>query len=133
MRRTFNIVADTVHLVLLVDDQKDMRQLARMLIELEQVAGTMQITEASGGADAISICKSQSVDVMVLDLHMPGVPGLEVLRAMRGLSNPPCVVAWSADDSALREAESLGAHAIVDKADADALVRAIDQCIARSA
>jgi CheY-like chemotaxis protein len=127
-------VTDVAQVMLLVDDQDDMRNVARFLIETElgPVTNDLKLIEANGGEAAISYCVTESVDVMVLDMHMPSIDGLDVLRAIRNLADPPCVVAWSADEIALRRAVALGAERGVDKTDIEGLTEAIRACLIRA-
>lgn len=65
--------------VLLVDDEPDflyplMKRLARRRLTVEQ---------AGGGREALEIIKKKNIDVVVLDVKMPGMDGLEVLRAIK--------------------------------------------------
>jgi CheY-like chemotaxis protein len=115
--------------VLVVDDEDDIRHLVRVLIENEEWTERIRVSEASGGQEAIDICSAAHVDVMVLDMHMPGIQGLEVLYATRSLKEPPSVVAWSADTVILRHAVRLGAIAAVSKTDVDGLLNAIWGCL----
>jgi CheY-like chemotaxis protein len=116
--------------VMLVDDQEHMRGLLRMLFDVEMHSAPLRFTEASTGQEAIMVCQREHVDLMVLDLHMPGVSGLEVLRVVKALQDPPRVVAWSADDNALRQAVAIGVNASVDKTDMNGLADALHACLA---
>src|SRR3954447_23747295 len=120
--------------MLLVDDQDEVRTLARLVIETEVGALTkgLRIIEASGGEQAISMCVDERIDVVVLDMHMPTTDGLDVLRAVKSLAEPPCVVAWSADELAVRRAIDIGAEMGVDKTDIDGLAEAIRTCLIRA-
>lgn len=67
--------------ILLVDDHEVLRNGLRALLEHEtdlQVVG-----EAGTGAQAIALAKTVAPDVMVLDLGLPDINGLEVIRAIR--------------------------------------------------
>ena len=67
--------------VLLVDDHKVLRDGLRAL--LEQEADLQVVGEAGTGAQAIDLAKSLAPDVMVLDLGLPDMNGLEVIRTIR--------------------------------------------------
>src|SRR3954469_23176754 len=112
--------------VVVVDDEEHVRHVARLVIEDET---HVTVSEASSGAEAIALCVEQDVDVLVLDLHMPDQDGLQVLRTLNNLSDRPSVIAWSADEVALRRAVDLGAEAKVDKTDIDGLNKAIRFCL----
>jgi DNA-binding NarL/FixJ family response regulator len=67
--------------ILLVDDHKIVRQGTRQL--LEQFDDLTVIAETSNGEDAIRLCKEQQPQVVVMDIHMPGMNGLDATRAIR--------------------------------------------------
>ncbi|MBS3805793.1 MAG: response regulator, partial [Oleiphilaceae bacterium] len=65
--------------VLVVDDDRFMRDLVKMTLEQLNVG---QVQVASSGAEAISRIKqsSRAFDILLCDLQMPGMDGLELLR-----------------------------------------------------
>ena len=82
--------------VLVVDDNDTNRDLARRILE----ALSMTITEADGGAPALVRLAEDVVDVVLLDLRMPDLDGLEVLRRLRSQPGPnrdTPVLAFTAD------------------------------------
>ena len=103
--------ADTAALaglnVLLVDDNEINRVVARCFVEPHGAV----ITEAASGAEALALFDEQPVDLVLLDAHMPGMSGLEVLEALRrrprGRSVP--VIALTADALSGDEARYLAA------------------------
>ena len=74
-------MAPTVKKVLVVDDSATMR---RMLIASLSTIGGLSFEQAVSGLEAIERITLSSVDLVVLDLNMPDVHGLEVLRFIRG-------------------------------------------------
>jgi len=88
-------------MVLVVDDQKLIRLLVRVTLR------DRDVIEATSGEQALSILrdKAQDVELVVLDLMMPGIGGIAVLRAIRedeSLRGLPVVV-LTADDDASEE------------------------------
>ncbi len=61
--------------VLLVDDQALLRKGFRML--LEEMADIAVVGEAADGGEAVSQCRSHRPDVVLMDVRMPGVDGIE--------------------------------------------------------
>ncbi|MCL7721080.1 response regulator [Actinobacillus pleuropneumoniae] len=67
--------------ILLIDDHPLMRQGIRQILELED--NFMIVGEASNGTDGISIALDTNPDLIILDLNMKGISGLDTLRALR--------------------------------------------------
>jgi DNA-binding NarL/FixJ family response regulator len=67
--------------VVLADDHQLMRQGLRRL--LESASGIRVIAEASDGHEALRALGEHAVDVAVLDLSMPGMPGMELIRRVK--------------------------------------------------
>jgi DNA-binding response OmpR family regulator len=74
--------------VLVVEDERKLRGLLRAYLER---AGFAVYTTGSG-AEAIGLASEQRVDLVVLDLGLPDVPGDEVLREVRAVCNVPILV-----------------------------------------
>lgn len=69
-----------IETVLLVDDDPDIRRVGEL--SLGTIGGWQTLT-ASSGDDALAISASQPVDIIVLDMMMPGRDGLSTLAALR--------------------------------------------------
>ncbi len=80
--------------VLVVDDEARIVDLARDYLEH---AGFAVLTAADGRA-GLSLARTRSPDLLVLDLGMPELDGLDVIRAIRRDSNLPIVVLSARDD-----------------------------------
>ena len=65
--------------VLIVDDELPMRQLLRMGLG----AADYTVTEADRGSTALEAVRRQEVDLLLLDLGLPDVDGLQVIRRIR--------------------------------------------------
>ena len=76
------------------------------------------IYATSSGEAALDFVRSQSIDVIVLDLHLPGREGLDLLAALKGAEGSPRVLVLTADatEQHRRACLSLGAEAFLDKA-----------------
>ncbi|MFA6169845.1 MAG: sigma-54 dependent transcriptional regulator [Candidatus Margulisiibacteriota bacterium] len=68
--------------ILVVDDEKSMRESMKMLLE-----GRYELHFAASGRDAIEIVKKHSIDLVLLDIHLPEIDGIEVLRIIKGLDD----------------------------------------------
>lgn len=75
--------------VLLVDDHRIIRDGLRRLIA---TAGDCEFLEASNGREAAALARSQRLDLIVLDLNVPDLGGLELLRRLRQLGSHPILV-----------------------------------------
>jgi DNA-binding response OmpR family regulator len=65
--------------VLLVEDERDIVELVRYQLEKEG----MRVAHAADGALALRLCRQDPPDVVILDVMLPGLDGLEVCRALR--------------------------------------------------
>ena len=83
--------------VLLCDDVDMLRELLRY--ELEEDPNLVVVGEADNGLDAVRLAEELEPDVVVLDLAMPGIDGLEALSQMCKLANPPQVLVHSGFDA----------------------------------
>ena len=68
--------------ILVVDDEEDIQELVRYNLEREGY----RVTCAGSGEKAVDIARQNPVDLMVLDLMLPGINGLEVARTIKGSS-----------------------------------------------
>src|SRR5687767_15806611 len=82
-------------LLLLVDDDSQIRQL---LSEIGSREG-FDVLEAADGAAAIEMLQRRHIDLVLLDLHMPRVNGLDVLRAVRASGTSSQIALMSGDAS----------------------------------
>lgn len=71
----------TTYRILLIDDHPLMRQGMRQLLELD--SHFCVVGEASNGTDGIALALETSPDVIILDLNMKGISGLDTLRGLR--------------------------------------------------
>jgi DNA-binding NarL/FixJ family response regulator len=94
--------------VLLVDDEALVRTGLRMILSSEQ--DLQVVGEAADGHEALDLLGKLSPDVVLLDLRMPDLDGLGVLRSLPSAGAPPVVVLTTFDtDANVQEALSAGA------------------------
>ncbi len=81
----------TVHVLVVDDDPESLRAIARIL----KTRG-FQVATAMSGTDALETIKNQDVDVLLVDLVMPGISGLDVLKKVKQVSERVEVVLMTA-------------------------------------
>ena len=100
--------------ILLVDDEAHIRKFISLLL---RHLGVTRIFEAHNGVEAIEVYKKESPDLVMLDVNMPAMDGIETLRAQKAL-NPDCVVVMLtslANRQTIDEAAALGAANYIRK------------------
>lgn len=99
--------------VLVVDDEPPIRRFLRTSL----TAQGYDIVEAEDGTKALEEVRRRSPDLLVLDLGLPGIDGLEVIRRLRGsgVSLPIIVLSSRVDEAGKVEALDLGADDYVTK------------------
>lgn len=86
--------------VMLVDDQNLVRKGVRSLLELSDEIEV--IAEAADGAEAIRMIPEVKPDIVLLDMRMPGLSGLDVLRELSAKQAlPPTIILTTFDDDEL--------------------------------
>lgn len=86
--------------VLLVDDQTLVRQGIRSLLELSD--DIRVVAEAGDGAQAVQLIPQAKPDVVLLDLRMPGLSGIDVLNTLAQSNQlPPTIILTTFDDDQL--------------------------------
>ena len=112
--------------VLIADDHKIVRQGLRFL--LSQESGIEVAGEAADGVAALEAVRALRPDVVLLDLFMPGLDGIAVLKALQaeGLASGVLVLTSSQDDAHLVQAIRAGALSYLPKtADVDQVVASV--------
>jgi CheY-like chemotaxis protein len=100
--------------ILVVDDEPDMRMLLRMTLE----RSGFEVEEAGSGEEAVEASVDPTIDLMLLDMNLPGINGLEVVSAIRadGRSDLPVILLTAASDATLPErAEASGCKDVISK------------------
>lgn len=93
--------------VLVADDSSTMR---KIILRSLQAVGVTDITEAADGAEAVALFKPGDFDMVLTDWNMPGMTGLEVLKAIRAQDAkiPVIMVTTEAEKSRVLEAIQAG-------------------------
>ena len=91
--------------VIVAEDHTIVREGIKQLIGL---AKDMQVIgEAGNGQQLLDQLRQTSCDVVLLDISMPGVSGLEAIPRIRALSDPPAILVLSMHDEAQMAARAL--------------------------
>jgi two-component system, NarL family, response regulator NreC len=104
--------------VLLADDHGIVRRGLRGLLEAE---GLTIVGEAADGLEAVHLCEEQHPDLLILDIGMPKLSGIEVAARAQRMNRPPGVIILSVhgDESYIMRALAAGARAYLLKSATD--------------
>jgi two-component system, OmpR family, response regulator len=81
--------------ILLVDDDRALRlALSTMLKDVGH-----DVETAGDGPDALNLLRDRAFDIVILDIGLPSMSGLDVLARARALEKPPLVIMMTADDT----------------------------------
>lgn len=99
--------------ILIVDDSNLSRRIMRRILD---PAG-YEILEADNGQTALELYRLHRPDLVIMDLVMPGMHGLDLLRQLRQLDSQARVLVASSDVQRFshEQAKELGARAFLDK------------------
>ena len=112
--------------LLIVDDQLPFRAVARTVIGL--TAGFAVAAEAESGEDAVAVAAEQRPDLVLMDINLPGINGIEATRRIRAAQPDVAVILLStySETDLPADARDCGAIAYVHKEDmSPALLRRI--------
>ncbi|MBD5784818.1 response regulator transcription factor [Cellulosimicrobium terreum] len=117
--------------VLVADDERPvLDELAAMLRRDPHVRS---VRTASSGSEALRVLAAEPLDAAFLDIHMPGLSGLDLARALSRFSRRPAVVLVTADEARALEAFDLEVVDYVLKPVRQArLARAVERVVARA-
>jgi DNA-binding NarL/FixJ family response regulator len=101
--------------VLIVDDQEPFRQAARMVVELTE--GFDVVGEAETGEDSVTMAAELNPDLVLMDVNLPGINGLDATRQILGKSDTVVVLLLSTYEEAeyAPRAAECGASAYIPK------------------
>jgi CheY-like chemotaxis protein len=101
--------------VLVVDDQPRARQSMRAVLGAWRCVD--EVREAADGAEAVELAESFAPDVILTDVRMPKMSGLEALRLIKAKGRPVKVIVLSMYPELQAEALAAGADAFISKSD----------------
>ena len=99
--------------LLIVDDESDIREFARNFFKKRNI----EVSVASGGCQALELIARESPDLVLLDVKMEEMTGIEVLRQLR-VSHPSIkviMVSGVEDEETIKEAKALGVIGYIHK------------------
>lgn len=99
--------------ILVVDDEESIRKLLQKVLEGQ----CRTVLMAEGGRKAVELFRRERPDITILDLHMPEVSGLDVLKEIRRMDPSATVFVYSgtAGEAVRREIRDLGARDLIEK------------------
>lgn len=99
--------------VLVVDDEPEIVELVGEFLERRGY----RVQTATNGEDALALVKKEPPDLMLLDIYMPGMNGVDVLRRLKAQQSPVGVIMLTAsqEETLLQEALDLGAFDVLSK------------------
>lgn len=114
--------------ILIVDDEPLLREELQESLELEDY----EVSTAECAPDALDLCQTTSFDVVITDLKMPKMGGLELIRKLNehDFSGEVIVVSGHGAESNRQEAMDQGALACFSKPlDIEQLIETLDQAL----
>lgn len=101
--------------ILTVDDSPSIRQMIKLALGPTGHA----VVEAGDGSEGLAKAKAQNFDLVITDLNMPVMNGMQMIRALRALPNfvgvPIVFLTTESDDAVKQEAKAAGATGWITK------------------
>lgn len=99
--------------ICIVDDDEVVRDSMRAVLE----SRCYEVTDFASGAELLASNAAANAHCLVLDIHMPGMTGLDVLRELlaRKVTTPVILITGRTDAGIVAQAKALGAVALLDK------------------
>jgi DNA-binding response OmpR family regulator len=94
--------------ILIVDDELEIREVLKEFLQLKGYA----VLTAANGVEALTCLKAETLDLALIDMWMPGMNGLDILRSIRALDPSVAMIMMTGlcDAEVVRQALEYGAH-----------------------
>lgn len=89
----------TLRLLVVDDEAPARRRLRELLADVSQRVDLEIVAEAANGREALSLAAEHAPDVVLLDIRMPEIEGIEVARHLQKLERPPAIIFTTAYDA----------------------------------
>jgi two-component system, chemotaxis family, chemotaxis protein CheY len=103
---------------LIVDDSSVMRKIVERTLRQAGIS-LVRVLEASNGVEALNLLRTERVDLILSDINMPSMDGLEFLRQLRAENLAPDIpvvmITTESSEEHVREAIVAGAHGYIRK------------------
>jgi two-component system response regulator PilR (NtrC family) len=99
--------------ILVVDDDRGMREFLEIMLSREGYS----VLSASGGKEALGLCRRNRFDLVITDLKMPGIDGIDIMKAVKEISPETMVIlitAYASGETAVA-AMNEGAYDYLEK------------------
>jgi two-component system, LytTR family, response regulator AlgR len=94
------LVDSAVPRILIADDEAPARaRLRDLLDECREAFPLAIVDEARNGREALEVLNREKVDIVLLDIRMPEIDGMEAARHIAGMADPPAIIFTTAFDS----------------------------------
>ncbi|GAK60631.1 multi-sensor signal transduction histidine kinase [Candidatus Vecturithrix granuli] len=120
--------------IMLVDDEPEILH----ILETTLTAEGFQVRKALGGREAITLCQSESVDLTITDIKMPGMDGLEVIKHLKDMDQDMefiVLTGFATLDNAIKALQTVRAFGFLQKPleDLDVLFHTVQQALEKRA
>ena len=118
--------------ILAVDDMRSMRDLVKSVLEKRGHS----VTTHNDGTSALAFARSSKVDLVISDINMPGMDGIALVEALRGLpgyrKTPILMLTTEDAQDKKNQARAAGANGWIQKPfNPDRLVNAVDKTLSK--
>jgi two-component system LytT family response regulator len=111
--------------IVIVDDELDARQRVKAVVQ--RIPGSQIVGECQNGSEALSMIRAERPDLVLLDMQMPGLSGLEVVKALGADGLPLVVFITAFEEYAVRAFEACAMDYVLKPFEDDRLIAAVER------